>query len=323
MIDLGEAAAAALDCLGVTEEDAVLVACNPSQRRMAEALVAAAGTRTRRVELIEYPALTRHGEEPPAELTEALGRASVLAAVTRYSLSHTAARIEASERGVRIASMPELDEKTFAEALPGDYAGLAGAASAVADALTSARECRLSSAAGTELVLRLDDCEAIADDGDLRRPGAFGNLPAGEAYIAPIAGFGEGTIVVDGSLTGYGALSAPLRIDVEAGRLACASGEAADWLVDTLDAAGPDGRLIAELGVGVNPNARLAGTNCLVDEKAAGTAHVAFGDNAGFGGTNSVPVHIDATMRAPRIELDGKLLSQRDVSLESDSGTDR
>jgi leucyl aminopeptidase (aminopeptidase T) len=198
---------------------------------------------------------------------------------------------------------------------------LARSARIVADALTRARECRLTSAAGTDVVLGLEGREAIADDGDLRRPGAFGNLPAGEAYIAPVASLGDGTIVIDGSLTGYGALPAPLQIELQAGRLASAEGDAAAWLLETLDAGGPDGRVIAELGIGVNPNARLTGTNSIVDEKASGTAHVAFGDNTGFGGTNHAGVHIDATMLAPRIELDGAQLGLPEAWARPDTET--
>jgi leucyl aminopeptidase (aminopeptidase T) len=54
--------------------------------------------------------------------------------------------------------------------------------------------------------------------------------------------------------------------------------------------------LIAEVGIGVNPSARLTG-NSILDEKSLGTAHVAFGGNTGFGGANAASVHIDGIMR--------------------------
>ena len=46
--------------------------------------------------------------------------------------------------------------------------------------------------------------------------------------------------------------------------------------------------VIGELGVGLNPKARLTG-NLLEDEKAGGTAHIAFGynENMPFGKNNS------------------------------------
>jgi leucyl aminopeptidase (aminopeptidase T) len=305
---LGPPARATINCLGVRPNDMVLVVCNPPQRPIAEALAEAARRLTNKVRVMEFASLTRHGEEPPALVLDALGSASVLLAVTEFSLSHTVARIEATRHGVRIASMPELDESTFAETLPVDYSRLADAARAVADSLTQAQECRVMTPGGTDLTLSLAHRSAIADDGDLRQPGAFGNLPAGEAYIAPVAGSGNGIVIVDGSLAGYGVPRSPMRLIIENGRLAGVEGEAAEWLLESLDAGGEDGRELAELGIGVNPNAHLSGST-VVDEKALGTAHVAFGDNTGFGGTNEASVHIDVTMRAPMIELDGHPLA--------------
>jgi leucyl aminopeptidase (aminopeptidase T) len=111
--------------------------------------------------------------------------------------------------------------------------------------------------------------------------------------------------VVDGSLAGYGLLSHPLRLLLRGGRIVDASGEAADWLLRTL-AAGPSdtGRTIAELGIGVNPGAHVTGANIL-DEKARGTAHVAFGTNVSFGGANDAEVHVDAVLLKPTMHLDG------------------
>jgi aminopeptidase len=42
----------------------------------------------------------------------------------------------------------------------------------------------------------------------------------------------------------------------------------------------------------------------VVDEKALGTAHLAFGTSASFGGANQAGVHIDGVIRQPTIQLD-------------------
>ena len=99
----------------------------------------------------------------------------------------------------------------------------------------------------------------------------------------------------------------PLRVTLAGGRATEAEGEAAKWLLDTLDAGGPTGRLIAELGIGTNPRAALTG-NILEDEKAVGTAHLTFGTSASFGGANLSNVHIDGVVVRPTIELDGRPL---------------
>lgn len=198
------AAAAAVEALGVSAADDVLVVCNDEQRP------------------------------------------TVVFAPTTYSVSHTQARIAATGRGVRIATMPGITEEIFQRAVSVDYGELKRAGEEIAARLTAAGTCRITSAAGTDVVLTLDGRTAISDDGDLRAPGAFGNLPAGEGFISPLETAGEGTIVFDGSIGGYGLLEEPLSVTLSRGRLVDARGAAAPWLLRTLDAGGEHGRSIAD-----------------------------------------------------------------------------
>jgi leucyl aminopeptidase (aminopeptidase T) len=47
----------------------------------------------------------------------------------------------------------------------------------------------------------------------------------------------------------------------------------------------------------------------MLDEKAAGTAHVAIGRNTGlYGGVNEAQIHVDCIFSAPEIEVDGRRL---------------
>ena len=246
--------------------------------------------------------------------------ASVVFAVTVYSISHTQARLAATSRGARIATS-RVGPEMFARTIPTDYARLRTAGEYVAQALSAATECRITSPAGTDVTLGVAGRRAVIDDGHLKRPGAFGNLPAGEAYIPPIETIGDGVIVFDGSLATYGLLKQPLRIELQEGRAVAASGEAAGWLLATLDAGGDPGRSIAEIGIGTKPRARLCGSTA-VDEKALGTAHLAFGTNATFGGRNVSTVHIDGIMLEPTVELDGQRLLDRGRLQHASSATD-
>jgi leucyl aminopeptidase (aminopeptidase T) len=230
--------------------------------------------------------------------------ASVVFAITTYSISHTQARLAASATGTRIASMRGFTD-AFADAMSVDYGLLRRSGARLAAALTGARSCRVTSAVGTDVTLSLKRRHATVDDGNLQEAGAFGNLPAGEAYIAPLETLGDGTIVFDGALADYGLLAASLRIRLEAGRAVDARGEAADWLLSRLDAGGEHGRSIAEIGIGTNPRAQLCGL-VAIDEKVLGTAHIAFGTSASFGGVNQAGVHIDGMLRDPTVELDGE-----------------
>lgn len=302
MSDLARSAELAVDCLGVGEGERVAVICNPGQATIAAALIVAARARGALVEATEFAPLSRNGQEPPVPVAAAMTRADALLIATETSLSHTRARREASERGARVASLPTVTEEVFLRALPVDYARVSSAGATLANLLSASATCRITSPLGTDLTLALEGREGRNDDGDLRAPGAFGNLPAGEGYIAPREDAGTGTLVVDGSLAGWGLLDKPMVLGIEDGALVSASGPAGEWLTATLDAGGPGGRLVAELGIGTNEAAQVSGI-VIEDEKVSGTAHVAFGSSAGIGGSIQSSVHIDAVLLAPRVEL--------------------
>jgi leucyl aminopeptidase (aminopeptidase T) len=302
--DLKAAADAAVECLAIESGDTVLVVFNDDQAAVAEALADAARPLAREVTMRDLGRLSRHGEEPPVEIAAAMAAATVVLAPTAWSLTNTQARLEATRRGVRIATLPTITEKTFARAVNVDYGELKRTGDAIAARLTSASLARILSG-DAEITLSLESRAGLNDAGDLRTSGSMGNLPAGEAFIAPVETAADGSIIFDGSFAGYGRLRSPTRVVVEGGRAIAADEDAGRWLLETLDAGGPDGRLIAELGIGTNPAARVTG-NVLEDEKVMGTAHVAFGGNVGLGGMTTANVHIDGILLAPTVELDGE-----------------
>jgi leucyl aminopeptidase (aminopeptidase T) len=294
-----------LDRLAVDGDSVFLVVANPDLAAIAAQLASEARTRTGRVAVQEFPPTGRDGDEPPAAVAEAMRASTVMALVTGNSLSHTLARAEATSAGARIASLPGITPEVFARAIPVDYDLLQRVGHALAARLTEAEVCRVSAVGGTDIELSLRGRQGASDDGDLREPGAWGNLPAGEAFIAPLELEATGTIVFDGSLAGWGLLAEPLKLELERGRLMTATGgAAAPWLLETLDAGGTNGRTIAELGIGTNPSATVTGT-ILEDEKVEGTVHFAFGTNTSFGGTNQASVHIDGLIRDAVVTLDG------------------
>jgi aminopeptidase len=306
---LRAAADCAVACLGVGSGDDVLVVCNDEQRTIADALEQAAEELARSVRTVAFPALSRHGEEPPAFVADAFREASVIFAPTTMSLSHTQARLDATARGTRIATMPQITEDIFARTIPVDYAALKRDGERLAALLTAASTCRVTSPAGTDVVIGLEGRTGRSDDGNLQARGAFGNLPAGEGYIAPLETDGSGTIVYDGSLATYGLLAEPLTVTLADGRAADADGDAGAWLLGTLDEGGPTGRLIAELGIGTNPAATVTG-NILEDEKVIGTVHIAFGMSVSLGGANVSSVHIDGVIRSANVQIDGRPVMQ-------------
>jgi leucyl aminopeptidase (aminopeptidase T) len=306
--ELQRAAETTVERLGVAAGEAFVVAYNDELAPIAEAVAEAGRRAGAETSALSFPPLTRNGEEPPAEVAAALLAADAAALVTSFSLSHTLARLEATRRGARIASMPAITVDMFARTVPIDYSRLESAGRALAAVLSRADRCRIVAPGGTDVELDLSGRTGRSDDGELRDSGAFGNLPAGEGYIAPVETGGGGTIVFDGSLASWGLLEEPVRIQLAHGRAVSATGgEAAVWLLDTLDAGGENGRAIAELGIGTNPAATITG-RILEDEKVAGTIHLAFGTNTGIGGQNQASVHIDGLVHSPTVDLDGRTI---------------
>jgi leucyl aminopeptidase (aminopeptidase T) len=293
MSDLERAVGAVIaGCLGVAPGEDVLVVVDPETRELGDALrvrAAAAGADAVVALRAEREA---NGTEPPPTVAAALAAADVFIAPTTKSLSHTRARKAASDAGARGATMPGVTTDMLARVMAVDFAALRARSAAVARALSEADDAHLTCPRGSDFRLDLHGREGISDDGDLTTPGAFGNLPCGEGFIAPAGG--EGTIVAS-SLAAIGLADEPARLTVRDGRLAAAEGPEGERLLEALRAHGDDGLNLAELGVGTNDRATLTG-NVLEDEKILGTAHVAFGASAGIGGTVAVPIHLDVVV---------------------------
>jgi aminopeptidase len=76
--------------------------------------------------------------------------------------------------------------------------------------------------------------------------------------------------------------------------------------------------VLADLGLGLNPRARLSG-RMLEDEGCAGTAHLGFGSNATIGGRNLVAFHLDFVIRRPNVWIDGSLAVREGAWTDGDS----
>jgi leucyl aminopeptidase (aminopeptidase T) len=162
----------------------------------------------------------------------------------------------------------------------------------------------ITSAAGTDVTIPIEGRTGLSDDGDLRAPAAFGNLPAGEGFIAPVENGTNGRIVFDGSIWPVGILEEPLTVDIADGYATDLSGPRAQEFRSWIEPHGREAFAVAELGIGTNDSAKLTG-NVLEDEKILGTIHVAFGDNHSFGGNVRVPSHQDGIVMAPTVRIDG------------------
>ena len=306
MSDLERAVRAVVrDCLAVQPGEEVLVVCDSGTTAIGEALRAEGEAVGAESVLCEITPRAVDGDEPPKSVAAAMKEADVVLAPTTRSISHTAARREASAEGVRIATLPGVTEDMLARVMSADVEGLRRRGAVLAEILSSAEQAVLRSGNGAEVRLVLRGRTGIADDGDLSERGAFGNLPCGEGFISPLEDEGKGTLVVDGSIASIGTVAAPVTLDIEAGRIVGATGPEGQRLLQTLEER--QGNNVAELGIGTNEKAQVTG-NILEDEKILGTVHVAFGASASIGGVIQVPVHLDCVILHPELEVDGRVL---------------
>lgn len=288
-------------CLAVEPGENVLVIVDPATRPIGQALRDAAGAIGADAVLAVMDERATDGTEPPPPLAAALAASDVFIAPTSRSLSHTAARKRATEGGARGATMPGVTEDMLARVMAVDFELMAARSRAVAALLQDGGIAHICCPRGTELTLDLNGRAGISDDGDMTARGAFGNLPCGEGFLAPLGGSGQ---LVAASLAPLGLSDEPATLTVRDGRLIEARGGLGPQFIELLRVHGDAGMNLAELGVGTNDRATLTG-NVLEDEKVLGTVHVAFGASAGIGGTVSVAIHLDVVITDATLEIDG------------------
>ncbi|WP_342546963.1 aminopeptidase [Paenibacillus sp. FSL P2-0089] len=295
------------DCLGLVSGELLAVVADDDKRDLAESVYEAGKRLGAESMLLVMQARSRSGEEPPAPVAEAMAKADVAVCITTHSMTHTAARKQAAAAGTRVATMPGITDDMFSHgAITADYGQVKALTEQVAALLSAGSRVRVEKE-GMVLSFSIDGRDGILSTGLYLNPGESGNLPSGEAYIAPLEGTATGQIKVDGSVAGIGALDGPMVLTVEDGRLIHAGGEHGGKLLDMLGDG--DGRLLGEFGIGTNNKARITGV-VLEDEKVYGTIHVAFGSNNTFGGVVAAGVHIDAVVMKPDVYIDDKLIMQ-------------
>jgi leucyl aminopeptidase (aminopeptidase T) len=217
--------------------------------------------------------------------------------------------------------MPGVDKKMFLRGIGGiDYHALQDCASALKGTLDKANHVviKTTDAKGKEHRLELDiKLRQAHVCGGLAVPGEIINIPTGETYIAPNEQLSIGSVVLNGStdhlifarndevvlcfVNGLLDLSQSHFSDSpNASRLreGLLNEQSKNW----------QSMYLCEFGIGVNKSIdRLTGDEIL-DEKAAGTVHIALGANKPFGGEIDGTYHRDMIFIPDAVLCDGKPL---------------
>jgi leucyl aminopeptidase (aminopeptidase T) len=297
------------DYLGVRPDESFLVVTDArTSPEIPAALVeAAAGAGARPVHAV-IPVPSRSGEEPAPPVAAAMAAADACLCAASRSLYHTAAKGAAQAAGTRgLFNAPSAADAWSHGAMTADFLALRAVAERLAARLRGAETVRATSPAGTDLSVSVGGREPKGWlTGVCRNPGEVSALPGGEVSFPPLEGSANGTVVVERVMTDLGALGEPIVWHVRDGHAVRIDGGAeADRLRRLIDGV-ENATNIAELGIGLNPAARVGG-DITEAKKRAGTAHVALGDNAGgYGGVVESPVHLDGLVLDVTIEIDGE-----------------
>jgi leucyl aminopeptidase (aminopeptidase T) len=227
------------------------------------------------------------------------------------------------EKTCRSFWSPSTTVESFVSTVPIDYTVLQCRCAAIKKILDETAEVHVTAPGGTDITIGLRGRMAKSDDGNFSAPGSGGNLPAGETFVSPENGTAQGRICFDGSISvneGDLIIDTPIECIVKDGFVEEIRGkEEAAKLLQTIEAAERnareferDGKLppgsgevyarnarnIGELGIGLNPAARITG-KMLEDEKAFRTCHFAIGQN--YDEDAPSLIHLDGLVKNPTI----------------------
>jgi leucyl aminopeptidase (aminopeptidase T) len=299
----------------VNEGEAVVVVTDPEMERYAALVEEAARARGAIVTTCVMPVRRQDGEEPPEPIARAMAEARVIFSPVSVSITHTRAMRTALEAGARAILMTAYTDEilTSPALLQTDFHAQAEVCRRVGDAFTAGCEVRLTSPKGTDLTFSIEGRTANVLT-NVPDPGQLAPVPDIEVNVVPVTGSANGFLVADASVPylGIGVLEEPVLCTMENGFITRMEGGAeADRLRVFLSSFGDHNCFnVAELGVGLNPNARLTG-EMLEDEGVLGTIHIGIGTSHTLGGEIVAPTHYDLLMWEPTIEVDGRVI-QRD-----------
>jgi leucyl aminopeptidase (aminopeptidase T) len=294
------------DSAKILPNDFVCVVTDTNKLNIARAVASASRASGAETVLVEMSPRETHGNEPPAMVSAAMAKSTVMFTPTTYAITHTQAFKEALKNGSRgIVLRGVTEDIVLGEAMKVDYRALKYKCEKLASFLRKSSTVRVTSSSGTQIEFKIKDRPVRVLSGIASEPGQFAALPDGEVPVSPLEGTANGKIVFDTTMDALGALDSPIEVEVLNGMLqTIKGGSQADRLAQIVEHAGECGRNIAEFAIGTNGAARIIG-NMAEDKKKEGTVHIALGGNHVLGGTYPCSIHLDGLIRFPSVFVDG------------------
>lgn len=299
-------------CAKCKKDEKILIVTDPDALPIAQALWDAAEDYPNR-SLIMMPTQTMHGQEPTALVAAAMMAADVIFRPTTFSISSTEAKRNACANGARDLNCSDYDMRMLESGgLYADFEGLGPVMDRVAEVFKG-DTVTITTPSGTNITANITGRINLPQYGRSIVPGQSSSPPDIECAIGANDGTMDGVVFIDGSIPHpkLGLIKEPIRIEIKGSKVvSITGGKEADTLNEVMQSFNdPKAYHVGEIGIGMNPACELTG-RMLEDEGCYGTVHFGFGDDRGFAGTNSCPLHLDLVFRAPTLAVDGHVILQ-------------
>jgi leucyl aminopeptidase (aminopeptidase T) len=291
-----------------TAKDKVLILTDSYSSSIAEAFKQASFRKGCDIESYKIKNNERPLKDIPAALEKMLYGKTIVLNILKAYPEEIAFRIKwifkvEENKLVKMGHMPGITEDMMLRSVNVDFNKMRSIADFLINKLNDAVQLHIATEEGTDILLGIKERIFFGDIGAAE--GEMCNLPCGEIYCAPLETEANGVVVFNASIGDIGLLKHSLKVFLSNGRITKfeSEDEALVKRITALTDVDDNASLIGELGIGINPGAIITG-NMLEDEKAIGTAHIAFGNNADFpgGGKNNSKIHRDFLFYRPTIE---------------------
>ncbi len=309
--------------LGVVAGETLVLVVDAARRDLGTTLAEVARTVGATAEVIELEAL---GPRPllllPTALRNALESAQASILLIGFEEGEHSFRLDVvtlvKSLRLRHAHMVGVTRRSMIAGFSVDPARILDATRAMRMRLQPASTLHLRTAAGSDLVARLNPaCRWIEHVGVIR-PGRWENLPTGELVTSPAEV--RGVFVADASMGGHFGQAAgllthkPVRIEIEAG--ACKSVKCTDlnlqWEVERFLRSEPNGDRVGTISLGTNVGLSAPIGDIMCDQNLPGL-HVGFGSTypEHTGASWNARTQVTMTCANADVDLDGAPLIRR------------
>lgn len=268
--------------------------------------------------IVKYPETGKNNADLPKtaathdgghvdDLPSLIASANIAMAMTQYSATAPLKNIAANSASLRVISMPGVTAD-MEPSMSVDYKKIDGRGKRLLAVVKSAVQFEITFDGagiprGTKLLMDTRANNWILDSGMCHSAGDFINFPSGELFTAPYEGvfpdgrreFGDSQ--TQGVLPVYSASDGKVAfLKIEKNRIIRVQGDSdeAKKIIENI-AADENNANIAELGLGLNENAR-SGEDVPVLEKEKAGPHIAYGRSDHFGTPTSLSGKVKATV---------------------------